>query len=81
MSFGWYEKEKLGNPNVPHEVDGILGSMEYMSGEIIYTYYKIGEKIYEVSDWSDQCPHEILQEDFDSILNKHDKFVEEKIND
>ena len=58
---GWYEGEKMGNPNVP---DGakVLGSVVGMSGEIVDTLYydPVKKAVYKVCDWVGSKPQMVM---------------------
>ena len=58
MKNGWVPRTKLGNKNVPEGAE-IIGSIVEMSGEVIYTYYKLHGQYYRVLDWVDRKPIKI----------------------
>jgi len=51
MRDGFYKNNSLGNRNLPGQVDEIVGSQVSMSGNIVTTFYRIGDETFGVSDW------------------------------
>jgi len=50
------------NPNVPRGAK-VLDEWSCMSGEIVYTVYEQGGKVYRVSDWKGDKPVELKEEE------------------
>ncbi len=50
------------NPNVPKEAR-IIEQYQTMSGEITWTVYEVGGKVYRVTDWKWDKPVELKEEE------------------
>jgi len=64
MRDGFYKNNSLGNQNLPGRVDEITGSQVSMAGNIVTTYFKIGEETFGVQDSLKSDPFFLEQERF-----------------